>query len=76
MVYEFAMRVADLDLLFIPESGPVSPDHWIARSRMTNWSAKADEAAAASAPPASQANKLLRVAFIFSSLRVCRPRRS
>jgi predicted alpha/beta hydrolase family esterase len=35
MVYEFAMRVADLDLLFIPESGPVSPDHWIAR-----WSAK------------------------------------
>jgi predicted alpha/beta hydrolase family esterase len=29
------MRVADLDLLFIPESGGLSPDHWIAR-----WSAK------------------------------------
>jgi len=35
MVYEFAMRVADLDLLFIPESGVVSPDHWIER-----WSGK------------------------------------
>ena len=29
------MRVADLELIFIPETGPVSPDHWIAR-----WSAK------------------------------------
>ena len=29
------MRVSDLDLIFIPETGPVSPDHWIAR-----WSAK------------------------------------
>ncbi len=29
------MRAADLDLLFIPEAGPLSPDHWIAR-----WSAK------------------------------------
>jgi hypothetical protein len=29
------MRVADLDLIFVPETGPVSPDHWIAR-----WSAK------------------------------------
>src|SRR4051812_35593216 len=29
------MRVADLDLLFVPETGPVPPDHWIAR-----WSAK------------------------------------
>ena len=29
------MRVADLDLLFVPETGPVHPDHWIAR-----WSAK------------------------------------
>jgi predicted alpha/beta hydrolase family esterase len=35
MVYEFAMRVADLDLLFIPESGVISPDHWIER-----WSGK------------------------------------
>jgi uncharacterized protein len=29
------MRVSDLDLIFIPETGPLSPDHWIAR-----WSAK------------------------------------
>jgi uncharacterized protein len=29
------MRVADLDLLFVPETGPVAPDHWIAR-----WAAK------------------------------------
>jgi predicted alpha/beta hydrolase family esterase len=29
------MRVSDLDLIFIPETGPVSADHWIAR-----WSAK------------------------------------
>jgi serine hydrolase len=29
------MRVSDLDLLFIPETGAVSPEHWIAR-----WSAK------------------------------------
>jgi uncharacterized protein len=29
------MRVADLDLLFVPETGPLPPDHWIAR-----WSAK------------------------------------
>jgi predicted alpha/beta hydrolase family esterase len=29
------MRVADLDLLFVPEAGPISPEHWIAR-----WSAK------------------------------------
>jgi uncharacterized protein len=25
------MRAADLDLLFVPESGPLSPDHWVAR---------------------------------------------
>lgn len=30
-----AMRVSDLDLLFIPEAGALSPEHWIAR-----WSAK------------------------------------
>ena len=35
MRYIFAMRVADLDLIFVPETGPVPPDHWIAR-----WSAK------------------------------------
>ena len=35
MVYDFAMRVADLDLLFIPEAGVISPDHWIER-----WSGK------------------------------------
>ena len=29
------MRVSDLDLIFVPEAGPLSPDHWIAR-----WSAK------------------------------------
>ncbi|HXT07004.1 MAG TPA: alpha/beta hydrolase [Roseiarcus sp.] len=29
------MRVSDLALIFIPETGSVSPDHWIAR-----WSAK------------------------------------
>ena len=29
------MRVADLDLLFIPETGVISPDHWIER-----WSGK------------------------------------
>ncbi|MDE3174822.1 MAG: alpha/beta hydrolase [Pseudomonadota bacterium] len=29
------MRVSDLDLIFIPATGAVSPDHWIAR-----WSAK------------------------------------
>jgi uncharacterized protein len=29
------MRVTDLDLIFVPETGPLSPDHWIAR-----WSAK------------------------------------
>jgi predicted alpha/beta hydrolase family esterase len=29
------MRVVDLDLLFVPDTGPVPPDHWIAR-----WSAK------------------------------------
>jgi predicted alpha/beta hydrolase family esterase len=25
------MRVADLDLLFVPDTGPITPDHWIAR---------------------------------------------
>jgi uncharacterized protein len=25
------MRVSDLDLIFLPEAGPLSPDHWIAR---------------------------------------------
>ena len=35
MGYSGAMRVSDLDLIFIPETGAVSPDHWIAR-----WSAK------------------------------------
>jgi predicted alpha/beta hydrolase family esterase len=35
MGYAFAMRVADLDLLFVPEAGVVSPDHWIER-----WSGK------------------------------------
>ena len=30
-----SMRVSDLELIFIPETGAVSPDHWIAR-----WSAK------------------------------------
>ena len=29
------MRVSDLDLLFVPDTGPVPPDHWIAR-----WSTK------------------------------------
>ena len=29
------MRVSDLDLLFVPETGGLSSDHWIAR-----WSAK------------------------------------
>ena len=29
------MRVSDLDLIFVAEAGPLSPDHWIAR-----WSAK------------------------------------
>jgi len=29
------MRVSDLDLLFVSDTGPVTPDHWIAR-----WSAK------------------------------------
>jgi predicted alpha/beta hydrolase family esterase len=29
------MRVADLDLLFVPEAGVLSPDHWIER-----WSGK------------------------------------
>jgi predicted alpha/beta hydrolase family esterase len=29
------MRAADLDLIFVPETGPVSPEHWISR-----WSAK------------------------------------
>ncbi len=29
------MRVSDLDLIFIPETGPVASDHWIAR-----WCAK------------------------------------
>src|ERR1700761_2300291 len=29
------MRTADLDLIFVPEAGDLSPDHWIAR-----WSAK------------------------------------
>ena len=29
------MRVADLDLLFVPDSGVLSPDHWIER-----WSGK------------------------------------
>lgn len=31
MGYSAAMRVSDLDLLFVPETGPVPPDHWIAR---------------------------------------------
>jgi predicted alpha/beta hydrolase family esterase len=35
MGYKPSMRVSDLDLIFIPETGPVSPEHWIAR-----WSAK------------------------------------
>jgi predicted alpha/beta hydrolase family esterase len=25
------MRAADLDLLFVPDTGPVPPDHWMAR---------------------------------------------
>jgi predicted alpha/beta hydrolase family esterase len=29
------MRASDLDLIFVPETGPVSPEHWISR-----WSAK------------------------------------
>ncbi len=33
--YIACMRVSDLDLIFIPETGPVRDDHWIAR-----WSAK------------------------------------
>lgn len=35
MAYREDMRVADLDILFVPETGPVAPDHWIAR-----WSGK------------------------------------
>jgi predicted alpha/beta hydrolase family esterase len=35
MLYKPFMRVSDLDLIFVPGAGPVSPDHWIAR-----WSAK------------------------------------
>ena len=33
--YRRSMRVSDLDLLFVPETGVLSPDHWIER-----WSGK------------------------------------
>jgi predicted alpha/beta hydrolase family esterase len=42
------MRVSDLDLLFIPETGPVSPDHWIAR-----WSARLSTARIVAVDPAA-----------------------
>jgi predicted alpha/beta hydrolase family esterase len=46
------MRVSDLDLILVPESGPVSPEHWIAR-----WSAKLSTArlVAADDPGATRA---------------------
>ncbi len=48
------MRVSDLDLLFIPETGPVSPDHWIAR-----WSAKLSTARLVGVDPAAAPATLL-----------------
>jgi uncharacterized protein len=52
------MRVADLDLLLVPESGPLSSEHWLAR-----WGAKLSTARViAAADPAATRSSLVEAA--------------